>query len=840
MVRACAPSVLSSCSSRSPRRRRGHPGEIRSTLTYTAAPGCAARVTFTRAPTHGDPRHRARRARRRRRPDPGHRLRTGRPGLHVHGYRARSCADLGDGNDLADASHVRRPGRVRRRARPPTSCTAGAAPTRSTAATATTCSTAAPATTRSTRARATTRSTASTGARRAQRRRRARRRHARDARRAAPAARSRSTTSANDGLPGEGDNYASDIEDVSILGQVASWCRGVDADRQRRAPNELTTGRRQRQLITARRRHRPPRGRRGRRHDRRPRRLQRPRPLRRRHRRGHGRHARPDRRATARRSTWPTSATRLDDQPPTIAWATPRARGCGDPANPLHGTAADDRGVALVRFLDDDRVRRARSPRRPTRAPTGPRGDDVGRNTLSRSRRHRRPDDHVQRAVTVDRFQAAGQLDGPARFTVTGRLEHRRRGLPRAHGDRTRCASAGGTLATRTAKLTRRCSYSVTLRVSAASSSSPLRRHPFGGSALVTPTELCSSSASASAIPRDLAEVDRLVGGVDLRRGRSPARPRARTPRPGRRRAAWRRAGPSRRCPSARRACRTPARARARRRAAPGSAIGVDAGSTSISSCAPHGVCARRWRSTAAIERTGSAPGGTRTAILARACGITMLPAPSTGGRVEAEDGDRVARPQAVGDVAGADQPHAVEHAGLAAEVGLGPAPRRPSRRPRALPRRRCRRRRAGSRSGGSARAARPARRRRSGRCAARSLSVRSVTVSLPWPRSVCDSVGSPTFQLPLSAITITSARIRSGSLVDDLEQRLAPVLLRALDRAPSRGPAACPRARAARRGGRRCRTCRRRRRGRRRGRPRRVGANGSVSQPSGGAGWTS
>ena len=42
-------------------------------------------------------------------------------------------------------------------------------------------------------------------------------------------------------------------------------------------------------------------------------------------------------------------------------------------------------------------------------------------------------------------------------------------------------------------------------------------------------------------------------------------------------------------------------------------------------------------------------------------------------------------------------------------------------------------------------------------------LSVRRVTVSLPWPRRVCESVGSPTFQLPLSAITITSARSSSG-----------------------------------------------------------------------------
>ena len=47
-----------------------------------------------------------------------------------------------------------------------------------------------------------------------------------------------------------------------------------------------------------------------------------------------------------------------DDRPPTIAWALPAAgaRLTANPANTLQAVAADDRGVALVRFLDDDRV----------------------------------------------------------------------------------------------------------------------------------------------------------------------------------------------------------------------------------------------------------------------------------------------------------------------------------------------------------------------------------------------------------------------------------------------------------------------------------------------------
>ena len=47
-----------------------------------------------------------------------------------------------------------------------------------------------------------------------------------------------------------------------------------------------------------------------------------------------------------------------DDRPPSVVWALPAAgaRLPANPANTLQAFAADDRGVALVRFLDDDRV----------------------------------------------------------------------------------------------------------------------------------------------------------------------------------------------------------------------------------------------------------------------------------------------------------------------------------------------------------------------------------------------------------------------------------------------------------------------------------------------------
>ena len=111
---------------------------------------------------------------------------------------------------------------------------------------------------------------------------------------------------------------------------------------------------------------------------------------------------------------------------------------------------------------------------------------------------------------------------------------------------------------------------------------------------------------------------------------------------------------------------------------------------------------------------------------------------------------------------------------------------------------------------------------------------------SLPWPRSDSHSVGSPSFQLPPSQMTITSARSRSGSRSTTREQLLAAVLLGALDQHLDRDRRpALPRAQRGQVGddaglvvGRR--------RGRTGGRRAASGANGSLRQPSGGAGWTS
>ena len=114
-----------------------------------------------------------------------------------------------------------------------------------------------------------------------------------------------------------------------------------------------------------------------------------------------------------------------------------------------------------------------------------------------------------------------------------------------------------------------------------------------------------------------------------------------------------------------------------------------------------------------------------------------------------------------------------------------------------------------------------------------------SVTVNLPWPRRVSQSVGSPSFQLPPSQITIVSARISSGSASTTSSSRWRPFssepsisTLTLTGGRPSQARSAArwattpdlssdaPRPYS---------------------RPlRRSGANGSESQPSGGAGWTS
>lgn len=307
----------------------------------------------------------------------------------------------------------------------------------------------------------------------------------------APAATVSLNDAADDGLPGEGDNYLSDIEDVSILGQgtvvpSASTLIG------NAGPNELVTGAGNDTIVA-----------------------------------GAGidrvtadagddtidvRDGFSDRvrcgpgtdsvtadtldliSADCESVSVAEAGNALDDRPPTIAWTAPAAgaRLKADPANAITVEAADDRGIALVRFLDDDRVlcEVAAAPHTCAyKARTG----DVGRNTLSAVAVDTAGQTTtIQRAVTVDRFRPRFTITVKRGFKVSGKLSSSGSGC---RGTVTVRATAGKrTLATRRVKLTRRCTYAVTVRVAA---SAKLRfRAAFAGNALVT------ARAASRAAPR--------------------------------------------------------------------------------------------------------------------------------------------------------------------------------------------------------------------------------------------------------------------------------------------------------------------------------------------------
>ena len=285
---------------------------------------------------------------------------------------------------------------------------------------------------------------------------------------------------ANDGLPGEGDNYATDIEDVSILGQGAVVPSGSTLIGSA-GPNELTTGAGN-DAITA----------------------------------GAGidrvtadagddtvdvRDGFSDRvrcgpgtdsvvadtldlvSADCEAVNVAEAGNALDDRPPTLAWTAPSAgaRLAADPANALTVTAADDRGIARVRFLDDDDVicEVAAPPYTCAyRANTG----DVGRNTLSAVAVDTAGQTTtIQRAVTVNRFKPPFKLKIKRGYRLSGRLETSGAGCK---GTVTVRAVVGRrTLLTRTTRLTSQCSYAVTMRVARRPKLRFTAR--FGGNALI-------------------------------------------------------------------------------------------------------------------------------------------------------------------------------------------------------------------------------------------------------------------------------------------------------------------------------------------------------------------
>src|SRR3954468_24441294 len=163
-----------------------------------------------------------------------------------------------------------------------------------------------------------------------------------------------------------------------------------------------------------------------------------------------------------------------DDRPPAVTWTAPAAGTSisADRPTTLTAGAADDRGVAKVQFLDDDRLV-CEDTIAPYTCEYAPRGGDVGRDTLiARAVDTADQASSAIQAVTVRRFSArrltlklnpARDTRAPFRFQVTGNLT-----LPPAVARTQGCQGsevsimvrAGGKIvATRRLTLSRVCGY---------------------------------------------------------------------------------------------------------------------------------------------------------------------------------------------------------------------------------------------------------------------------------------------------------------------------------------------------------------------------------------------
>ena len=97
----------------------------------------------------------------------------------------------------------------------------------------------------------------------------------------------------------------------------------------------------------------------------------------------------------------------FDDRPPSVAWTAPAAAASltANGATTLSVNASDDRGVARVQFLDDDRTV-CEDTAAPYTCTYQPRGGDVGRNTLiAVAVDGANQTTSVPRPVTVRRFE---------------------------------------------------------------------------------------------------------------------------------------------------------------------------------------------------------------------------------------------------------------------------------------------------------------------------------------------------------------------------------------------------------------------------------------------------
>ena len=186
---------------------------------------------------------------------------------------------------------------------------------------------------------------------------------------------------------------------------------------------------------------------------------------------------------------------------PTVAWSAPAsgARLSTTAPNTLSATASDDKGIARVEFLDDERTV-CSDTTAPYTCDYRPQGDDVGRNTLVAIA----VDSSGQtasavRSVVVPRF--AGRLSArttprrdrlaPYRFTTTGRLTLPA-GVTPAQGCRgtvtVQIKAGSKTVSTRRVRLRSNCTYRsrVTFRIKGRLRPRTLKRSVrFGGNAVM-------------------------------------------------------------------------------------------------------------------------------------------------------------------------------------------------------------------------------------------------------------------------------------------------------------------------------------------------------------------
>ena len=199
-----------------------------------------------------------------------------------------------------------------------------------------------------------------------------------------------------------------------------------------------------------------------------------------------------------------------DDRPPVVAWTAPAAGTSisADKPTTLTATATDDRGVAKVQFLDDDRLV-CEDATAPYTCDYAARGGDVGRDTLiARAVDTADQASSAIQAVTVRRFSArkltlklnpGRDTRAPYRFQVTGNLT-----LPSAVARTQGCQGAevsiivragGKIVATRRLTLSRVCGYQRRIDFSSRPGSRPRFTAKFLGNDVMQPISAPSRTA---------------------------------------------------------------------------------------------------------------------------------------------------------------------------------------------------------------------------------------------------------------------------------------------------------------------------------------------------------